>query len=78
MFKKLIPLLSFTFLANAAFATEPRPANPAPAPAPAPAAAATTTEIRYVSAPSNRKGSKVSKLIITRDANGKIISVKRG
>ncbi len=76
MFKKLIPLLSFTFLANAAFATEPRPANPAPAPAPA--AAATTTEIRYVSAPSNRKGSKVSKLIITRDANGKIISVKRG
>jgi hypothetical protein len=74
MFKKLIPLLSFTFLANAAFATEPRPANPAPAPA----AAATTTEIRYVSAPSNRKGSKVSKLIITRDANGKIISVKRG
>ena len=38
----------------------------------------TTTEVRYVTPPSNRKGKTVSKLIITRDANGRIISVKRG
>lgn len=37
-----------------------------------------TTEVRYVSNPSNRRGTKVSKLIITRDATGRIISVKRG
>lgn len=35
-----------------------------------------TTEVRYVSNP--RKGSPVSKLVITRDASGKIVSVKRG
>ena len=38
----------------------------------------TTTEVRYVSSPSHRKGKPVSKLIITRDASGRIISVKRG
>jgi len=37
-----------------------------------------TTEVRYTAGPSIRKASKPTKLIITRDANGKIISVKRG
>lgn len=38
----------------------------------------TTKEVRYVSNAGLRKGATVSKLIITRDASGKIISVKRG
>lgn len=74
--KCLLPLLFLSLLSTPLLSAEPRPA---PAnPSPPPAAEATTTEVRYVSAPSHRKGSKVSKLIITRDANGKIISVKRG
>ena len=44
----------------------------------APSMNGTTTEVRYVSAPSHRKGKPVDKLIITRDASGRIISVKRG
>ena len=38
----------------------------------------TTTEVRYVSNAGQRKGKTVSKIIITRNSNGKIISVKRG
>lgn len=38
----------------------------------------TTTEVRHVTNMSNRKGAKVSKVVITRDASGRIISVKRG
>lgn len=37
----------------------------------------TTVEVRYVANSPNRKASKPSKLIITRDSNGKVISVKR-
>jgi hypothetical protein len=72
LMKILLPLILF-----AGFITPVAAAEPAK-PAPANPAAATTTEVRYVSAPPNRKGARVSKLIITRDANGKIISVKRG
>jgi hypothetical protein len=72
MFKNFIPILILTLVASTASAAEPRPATPTPT------AETTTTEVRYVSAPGHRKGAKVSKLIITRDANGKIISVKRG
>jgi hypothetical protein len=46
--------------------------------APAVASNGTTKEVRYVSNAGLRKGETVSKLIITRDANGKIVSVKRG
>jgi len=74
MIKSLLPLLILPLLSTLSLGAEPRPAPPSPPPA----AEATTVEVRYVSAPSNRKGAKVSKLIITRDANGKIISVKRG
>lgn len=73
--KRLLPLLILPLLSTTSLSAEPKPANPAPPPA---AETATTTEVRYVSAPPHRKGAKVSKLIITRDANGKIISVKRG
>ena len=37
-----------------------------------------TTEVRYTSTSGLRKGSTVSKLTITRDSAGRIVSVKRG
>ena len=37
-----------------------------------------TTEVRYFSPPSSRKGKTVNKLDITRDSSGRIISVKKG
>jgi hypothetical protein len=39
---------------------------------------ANSTEVRYTSTAGLRKGSTVSKLTITRDSSGRIISVKRG
>ena len=38
----------------------------------------TTTEVRYVANTNHKGGGPVTKIIITRDANGRIISVKRG
>ncbi len=42
-----------------------------------PVMSGTTTEVRYTRN-LNSKGSKITKLVITRDASGRIISVKRG
>jgi hypothetical protein len=38
----------------------------------------TTTEVRHVTSSGQRKGKTTSKIVITRDSAGKIISVKRG
>lgn len=37
----------------------------------------TTTEVRYTSSPSSQKGPRLTKVVITRDSSGRIISVKR-
>jgi len=37
-----------------------------------------TQEVRYTSAPIAGKGAVITKMIITRDASGRIVSVKRG
>jgi predicted methyltransferase len=73
MTKTLLALAALTLTATScAFAGTPqRSAAPA-------VNDGTTREVRYVSNAGLRKGETVSKLIITRDASGKIISVKRG
>lgn len=43
----------------------------------APNRAGVNTEVRYTSNFSSRKASKPGKLYITRDSNGRVISVKR-
>ncbi len=74
MKKALLTLAILGLIASpSAFAAEHRGAS-----APTPTVSGNTTEVRYVSVPSNRRGAKVSKLVITRDATGRIISVKRG
>lgn len=71
MIKSILALAVLTLAATScSFAGEPRRS--------APAADGTTKEVRYVSNAGLRKGETVSKLVITRDASGKIISVKRG
>ena len=72
MTKTLLTLAAITLTATSCtFAAEPRGTT-------APAANGTTQEVRYVSNAGVRKDGTVSKLIITRDASGKIVSVKRG
>jgi hypothetical protein len=73
MKKTLLTLAAITQTATStSFAGESRGTS-------APAAQnGTTQEVRYVSNAGLRKGETVSKIVITRDASGKIISVKRG
>lgn len=71
--KTLLTLAAITLTATScSFAGESR-GTAAPT-----AQSGTTQEVRYVSNAGLRKGETVSKLVITRDASGKIISVKRG
>jgi len=73
MKKMLLTLVALT-LASASCAT----AGPAKSNSVTPQKDGTTVEIRQVlNHPAQRSGSILSKLIITRDANGKIISVRR-
>ncbi len=64
----IVSILALAFGATA-HANEPK----------APAQPGYTTEVRYTKAPiAGGKRTVVSKLIITRDASGRIVSVKRG
>lgn len=70
--KKTLLTLAAIALAPAAFAGQ------APSQVSAAPSAATTTEVRYTSTVGLRKGNPLTKLTITRDSSGRIVSVKRG
>lgn len=68
----------FSTIALTILSTSCAVAGPLPTTKRVPQPNGTTVEVRQiVNHPSQRSGSILSKLIITRDANGRIISVKR-
>jgi hypothetical protein len=75
---KILIVLMLTGLATTSgvLASE-KAARKKSAPAKTEAPQGTTTEVRYTSAPSHQKGPRLSKVVITRDSAGRIISVKR-